>query len=62
MFHLFAGNQYYPQSGLGDYRGTFDSVEEAELEGVILQTDWYCVIGTNEDGSLYQEQFWYGIK
>lgn len=65
-FHLFAGQGYYPQSGLGDYVGGFDSLEEAESAGEKVcgpkpdghdgywnSEDWYSVI-TERDGVLVE--------
>ena len=30
MFALFAGSAYYPSGGWNDFKGTFDSITEAE--------------------------------
>jgi hypothetical protein len=30
---LWAGDNYYPTAGLGDYVGSFDTIEEAKAEG-----------------------------
>jgi hypothetical protein len=47
-FGLFAGYQYYPLGGMKDFRGRFDTVEEAENEGKRLNNltdaDWWQVI------------------
>ena len=55
MFYLFAGYNYYPMSGLGDYQGKYDTEEEAEAAGKALlkgSDDWYTVITIDDDGDL----------
>lgn len=58
MFYLFAGDHYYPSSGLGDYQGKYDTEEEAEAAGKALtrkkeySSDWYCIITVDDDGDL----------
>lgn len=54
MFHLFAGNNYYPDSGLGDYVQSFEEEDEAQIVGANLckppdddtygHLDWWAVI------------------
>lgn len=61
MFHLFSGQGYYPQSGLGDYVGPYETLEEAEVEGMRktnpnqtkFEDDWYSVI-IERDGRLQE--------
>lgn len=63
MFHLFAGQGYYPESGLGDYIGPYETLDEAEAEGKNKtaprgnfswgEQDWYSVI-TESDGRLVE--------
>ena len=31
-YMLFAGDQYYPNGGMRDYQGSYDTVDEARLE------------------------------
>ena len=51
-FHVFAGADYYP-SGFSDYRGSYETEEEANKAGSEESwCDWYAVIETLEDGSL----------
>jgi len=55
-YHLFAGAGYYPQSGLSDYEGSYDTQPDAEKFGedrISLGCDWYSVI-TERDGSLVE--------
>ncbi len=35
---LFAGETYYPSGGMSDYRGAFDSIEEAKA--ALDREDW----------------------
>lgn len=55
--HLFAGQGYYPESGLGDYQGSYDTFEEADQwikddKAAERGSDWYCIIGVTEEGDL----------
>lgn len=58
MFYLFCGDNYYPQSGLGDYRGKFSTLDEADAEGKRLKkseeygNDWYVIVTVDTDGEL----------
>jgi hypothetical protein len=52
-FHLFHGWIYYPSKGLGDYKGSFVTREEADA--AIPEADpymWVRIIESKEDGSL----------
>jgi hypothetical protein len=56
-FHLFAGCQYYPEGGLSDYIGSYETEKEALIEAtngeyVGDQYDWWEIAETLEDGSL----------
>lgn len=59
MYHLFSGQNYYPESGLGDYVNAFETQEEAEeigrqkcgQDGTNWQNDWWVVV-TEVDGRL----------
>jgi hypothetical protein len=57
LFLLIAGDQHYPQTGNSDWKGTFDSTEEAQeqvsphpsgegysLFGTSYQYDWYKIV------------------
>ena len=60
-YHLFVGYDYYP-SKFSDYRGSFESVNEAisaigdDLYDVGLGFKWFQILRTNEDGSLTLEE------
>ncbi len=54
-YHLFVGEDYYPEPGLGDYRGSFADVNEAiaeaqRLTGSEWDGDWARVIRSTPDG------------
>lgn len=42
-FMLFGGDSYYPSGGMGDYLGTYDSIEEAKGGGG-ERCDWAHVV------------------
>ena len=62
VFHLFAGNDHYPQAGLGDYIDTYkdllstlDRIAEgpkADEDGDTSRWDWITVTAVQADGSL----------
>lgn len=43
-FWLFAGDQYYPARALGNFRGSFNSLEDLVSEAKILNCDWIKVV------------------
>ncbi len=50
---VFTGSKYYPSGGWDDFRGTFDTVEEAQKAllpsgtGLNCQSfDWYQIVDT----------------
>lgn len=54
-FHLFKGEDYYPQSGLGDYLGSFATAEEAlqfARDHPNSDDNWVEVITHAESGAL----------
>ena len=50
MYHLFAGDSYYPGGGLSDYLGAFPTWEAAEAKGAGF--DWHEVAVLGDDGEL----------
>ena len=50
MFLLFGGEDYYPRGGIADFRGRFDTVEEAEhfAKNVISGKCEWCHIVSSE--------------
>ena len=54
MFLLFGGDDYYPGGGMADFRGQFDSIEEAESIATSAEfnndwsrdgkCEWWCVV------------------
>lgn len=69
MYHLFAGQGYYPSSGLGDYKGPYVVLEEAVDEAKRLTKkaegfsygieDWYSILTENDEGHLVEVSFGY---
>lgn len=46
-FLLIVGDQYYPSSGTGDWRGCFKSIAEAEIHLALKDPssyDWYRIV------------------
>lgn len=43
-FILFAGDDYYPSGGWKDFRGDFNSRDEARDEAIRLRCDWYHIV------------------
>ena len=43
-FLVFAGDFYYPGGGWDDFRGDFETLEEAELKVKQLERDWAQII------------------
>ena len=41
---LFSGDNYYPGGGWNDFKGAFNTVEEAVQHGDKLGYDWYQVV------------------
>lgn len=42
--HLFMGYGYYPESGLGDYQGPVETIEEVEEKFAASNLDWFSVV------------------
>lgn len=53
-FLLFAGNDYYPAGGWGDFKGDFDTQEEAEafLANSTQKFDWKQIIDTADSSNF----------
>lgn len=57
MFHLFVGSNYYPQPGLRDHRGSYETLDEAKSAvSPSVYDDWYSIIGVDSDGNLYEAE------
>lgn len=63
-FLVFCGNEYYPNGGWNDYKGGFDSIEEAiEFCEKIMKDehfDWGQVVqqGASNEFWRFGENFW----
>lgn len=51
-YHLFSGEDHYPEGGLEDYYGSYETLEEAKAAGEESNDDWTTIAMTQEDGSL----------
>lgn len=46
-FLLIVGDQYYPSSGTGDWRGCFETIAEAKINLALKDPssyDWYRIV------------------
>lgn len=53
MFALFAGEDYYPIGGYGDWKGTYSTLEKAQ-KAIDPSCDWYHIVNL-ESGEIYEE-------
>jgi hypothetical protein len=58
QFASFAGSQYYPSSGIGNYVGTFATLEEAKEAAWKRNPDWVTVAYIHPTGDL--SELYYG--
>ncbi len=57
-YWLFGGDSYYPNGGMGDFRGSFDSREEAIKAGAAIREgsdSWYHVFDS-QDNTIIKER------
>ena len=47
-FLLIAGEYHYPCSGTSDWRGTFETNEEAEVAAKDKRCDWHYIVDLRE--------------
>jgi len=52
---LFAGDEYYPAGGWQDYRGRFNSLNEAIKAAAKLTWDWWQIVNL-ETGKIILEE------
>lgn len=52
--HCFAGRQYYPNGGMADYVGSFETTDDAlvHLNGLEDQPDWASFAWMDDAGHL----------
>lgn len=59
-YHVFAGDNYYPSAGKGDYKASFSEYDEAKEyieESVLNNFDWVCILW--DDGyKLHEAGYW----
>lgn len=56
---VFAGEAYYPLPGMGDFYGTFDTVEDAKKDLEENSFDWYQVV--EHSTMIIVESFGWGL-
>ena len=47
-FLLFCGENYYPNGGWADFKGDFDSLEEAFQGAFKSKSDWYHIVDAQD--------------
>lgn len=56
-YWLFSGDRYYPSGGMDDFKGCFDTVEEALLKMVEIQSsgaDWWHLYDALEERRVHE--------
>lgn len=59
-YALFAGGIYYPAGGAGDFRGAFETLEEAQ-QAAEVQTGphrWWHIAEVDSDGDMRIVDWW----
>lgn len=46
---VFAGDNYYPQRAWDDFKGSFDTKDEAKEFALSLKEDWYQIIDLEKE-------------
>ena len=54
-FWVFAGDDYYPYRALGNFKGVYNSREEAELAGKSYGYDWYRVVEVENNEPVLED-------
>lgn len=52
MYHVFCGLAHYPNGGMGDYCGRYDTLEAAMERLLGLVFDWWQIATTDDLGFL----------
>lgn len=58
LWWVFAGEQYYPSSALGDLKGTFHTEPEADTFAATLTRDWVKVEFVGRYVGIEQKERW----
>ena len=56
-FLLFSGSNYYPRGGWSDFRGSYDTCEEALAAPRSESVDWWQVVDTETEVAI---DYWTG--
>lgn len=54
MYLLFAGDDYYPCGGFGDFIGEFHTVKDALKCAAKLGKDWYQIVDVNDNWKIVE--------
>jgi hypothetical protein len=54
---MFAGSHYYPCGGWEDFKGCYDTVEEAEAAARAEKEDWTQVVDTAPGGGVWDPAY-----
>lgn len=57
---LFAGSHYYPEGGMNDYRGTFNSIEEAKSHFTTVKKSfwgWGQIVKQTDEALEWEDQY-----
>jgi hypothetical protein len=57
-FLLFAGDKYYPQKAWEEFRGDFDTIEEAKEKGIEYAKyfDWFQIVDIQTMEIVYDKE------
>lgn len=56
-YWMFAGDFYYPSGGMLDFKGSYDSLDEAKSE-MKFAVDWYHVFDTENKQVVESSHPW----
>lgn len=55
IYFLFAGDHYYPNGGMGDFKGFFQTVQDAT--NYAKDYDWWHVVNQSDTKIVLQKDF-----
>lgn len=55
MYYLFTYSQYYPQGGMNDCRGDFNSIEDAREAAKESMDETYQIVSFNNSGYCIED-------
>lgn len=54
---VFAGDQYYPQGGWDDFRGSFEDLHEA-IDRIDLNAEWWHIVDLETGAQVANSYTW----